>query len=893
MALKPLRTAAAVALACLFAATAPAVEWPEPTAESRPWTRWWWHGSAVDQANLSRLIEEYHRVGLGGVEVTCIYGVQGAPHPNRDYLSPEWRAALRHTIDEAQRLGMGVDLPAGSGWRMGGPGVPMELANRRLVLEQARVTGPAPVAIEFQRGVTPQAAAARSDEGERIDLTDKIENGRLEWDAPEGEWLVVAAGQRWSGDRVKRPGPGGAGLNINPFSRRSVSDFLDRFAARAGDLSGVRAQFHDSFEYAGDWQPEFFDEFRRRRGYSLRDYLPELAGVGDPDRVGRVKHDYRLTLDDLVLENLVGAWVDWSHRLGMLARNQSHGSPANWLDLYAAVDIPETESFGRLYGGDADPRMLQFAASAANVTGKRLVSSETATWLDEHFNVTLGQVKQIVDRQALAGVNHVVYHGTAYSPDDARWPGWLFYASTQLNPQNPIWRDLPTLNGYTTRLQSVLQESKPDADVLLYWPIADARHNPDGLRQELRVHDADQWLEGRPLGEAAERLAELGVGFDYVSDRLLERAEWDGDRIATPGARYAAVVVPKCQRMPLDTAERLAHLAASGATILVWGDPPSSLPGMAALLDGPSWQSQRDRFAAAVETLRAHVPTGGDLGPLLGAAGISAESELREAGFDFLRRRLEGQPLYLIANQTGEPIDRRVTLRAGEGQLVLMEPMSGAIGVAAAEPAGAGRRRVRLQLEAGETVLVTFAREASPAPGWAYRDAAGPPVELTGWSVDFIAGGPSLPAAFETDRPRPWTESADPAADAFAGTAVYACRFDKPAGGSRFLLDLGEVDGSARVLLNGARQATLLGPTHKATLSGLKPAGNLLEVEVTGVAANRIRDLDRRGVAWRIFEDINLVTIDYAPFDASAWPVRPLGLSGPVTLAPLSGDAGH
>lgn len=25
---------------------------------------------------------------------------------------------------------------------------------------------------------------------------------------------------------------------------------------------------------------------------------------------------------------------------------QAHGSPANWLDLYGASDIPQTESFG-------------------------------------------------------------------------------------------------------------------------------------------------------------------------------------------------------------------------------------------------------------------------------------------------------------------------------------------------------------------------------------------------------------------------------------------------------------------------------------------------------------------------------------------------------------------
>ena len=104
--------------------------WPEVTQTARPWTRWWWHGSAVDEANITRLLETYKAAGLGGVEITCIYSVKGTEERNRQYLSPEWIAAVRHTLREAKRLGLGVDLPTGSGWRMGGPSVTDEDAER-------------------------------------------------------------------------------------------------------------------------------------------------------------------------------------------------------------------------------------------------------------------------------------------------------------------------------------------------------------------------------------------------------------------------------------------------------------------------------------------------------------------------------------------------------------------------------------------------------------------------------------------------------------------------------------------------------------------------------------------------------------------------------------------
>ena len=31
-----------------------AEDWPPLTAECKPWTRWWWLGSAVDEAGLKR-----------------------------------------------------------------------------------------------------------------------------------------------------------------------------------------------------------------------------------------------------------------------------------------------------------------------------------------------------------------------------------------------------------------------------------------------------------------------------------------------------------------------------------------------------------------------------------------------------------------------------------------------------------------------------------------------------------------------------------------------------------------------------------------------------------------------------------------------------------------------
>ena len=153
-----------------------------------------------------------------------------------------------------------------------------------------------------------------------------------------------------------------------------------------------------------------------------------------------------------------------------------------------------------------------------------------------------------------------------------------------------------------------------------------------------------------------------------------------------------------------------------------------------------------------------------------------------------------------------------------------------------------------------------------------------------------------------------WTDLGGEA-QRFAGTARYRLEFDLPpsfgAPGpatvnrrlrtrsppprrDAWALDLGDVRESARVRLNGEDVATAWSVPFVVRLGNrLKPGRNVLELEVTNLAANRIRDMDRRGVQWKIMRDINFVNINYRPFDASKWELKPSGLLGPVRLMPL------
>jgi len=318
-----------------------------------------------------------------------------------------------------------------------------------------------------------------------------------------GPWVSTndaASSLMW----VKRAGPGGAGFMIDPFSPSAMSNHVARFDAafgRGGSAERPRAFYHDSYEYYGA---------KPKRGEDVD--TAQLA--------------------------CFRVWTDWCRANGYRTRNEAHGAPSNWLDFYALADIPETEMFGK---DNRDILLSKFASSAAHVKGTTLVSAESCTWIDEHFCERPEEIKRVLDRLFLAGVNHVFYHGLCYSPVEAVWPGWSFYASLEMNPRNPIWREMGALNAYVTRCQSLFQTWTCDNDLALVWdPTPFRAKHADDPAPQMTIH-GDVWFYGEKIGRLAKRLYAEGYCFDYVSPRQLKTADL---------SRYAEVVDPEKDERP-------------------------------------------------------------------------------------------------------------------------------------------------------------------------------------------------------------------------------------------------------------------------------------------------------------------------------------------------------
>jgi hypothetical protein len=942
---KQLKLAVVLALSVSAYSASAQIVWPAITKQTKPWARWWWEGSAVNKKDLTWNMESYHNAGLGGMEITPIYGVKGRESEFITYLSPQWMDMFKHTLNEAKRLDMGIDLANATGWPFGGPWVTSEDASKELFWKNydlkggdklveavtftqqllVRADGVAPKItdliepissnknlqlmaldqVRFEKRIPLTLLMAYDGKGQAINLTSKVDaDGKLNWTAPAGYWKLYALFMGWHGKMVERAAPGGEGFVIDHFSKPALKHYLDRFdkAFAGNDVSSIRGFFNDSYEVddargQSNFTPEFFDEFQKRRGYDLRDHLQALFNQDTKETNSRVMCDYRETISDLLLDNFTKPWHEWAKAKGAIIRNQSHGSPANILDLYGAIDIPETE------GND----ILSYkpATSASHVMGKPFTSSESATWLNDHFLSSLGDVKQAIDKLFLGGVNHVFYHGVSYSPKDAPWPGWLFYAAVHFNQTNPFWNDFSTLNTYIARCQSFLQEGKPDNDVLVYYPLFDS-FSDVGARADLLKHYAGMRPDFMGTGfetASAEMLAK-GYSFDFISDRQILNVQATGGKLLTGGINYKTILLPNCKYISLATLNKIMDMAKAGATVIVYKNLPTDVQGFGKLAE------RQAAFKSLIGSLNFTTTQNGvksatigkgrflmadEMTTLLENAGVPRES-MTDLGLSMVRRQYKNGDSYFVDNKSDKTIDTWVPLTVKAASVVLFDPMLNKSGIAKIKPADKGQTGVYLQLKPGESCILQTSPTVITGPAWQYEETSGEPVAITGnWTLKFVEGGPTLPQPIQTADLKSWTELGGDDVKAFSGTGSYTISFNKPAGtAAAWKLDLGKVHEEAEVYLNGAKIATLIGPQYMFTIpSAQLKATNQLEVRIANLMANRIIDMDKKNIPYRIFYNTNFPSHGRDSrgadglFTAIRWDWKPSGLMGPVTLTPL------
>lgn len=860
-----------------LSAVAQTAEWPASNREAKAGSRWWWMGSAVDDASLDWNIREYARTGIGTLEITPIYGVQGNTSNELSFLSTPWMNALKKVQQVADEVGVDIDMNCGTGWPFGGPTVKIDEAAGKLVTKTdvltANGTDPITYNVSSPESYAKLNKVMAYKDDEAIDVTAFVQDKTLQWTAPEGQWRIIAIYNGHTQQQVKRAAPGGEGYVLDHYDADAVAHYLQRFdnAFAQSEARWPHSFFNDSYEvYGADWTPKMFDEFLKYHGYRLEDHMPELLGL-KKDTDYQVLADYRQTLSDMLLNNFTRQWTEWAHSHGATTRNQGHGSPGNLIDFYAAVDIPEIEGFGltdfKIRGLRTDPGFvrqnysdfatLKYASSAAHITGKPLTSSETFTWLTEHFRTSLSQMKPDLDLMFVAGVNHMLFHGTTYTPQSAAWPGWKFYASIDMSPTNSIWRDAPYLMQYIERCQSFLQMGQPDNDLLVYAPFTNAMHKSTSSR--LLLFDINSLSQKMPeVVKAVTAIEKVGLDCDYVSDALLLQTTADNGKLRTPGGCcYTALVVPTTNYMPTDVKNHLTALEEQGIRIIY-----------------------------------------GTTDDLIATSGAQPEALRTQLGLRVIRRQHDTGHHYFIANLSARDVEGFVPLAVDFQSAAFFNPLNGTVEQAVVSDDG-----VYVNLRSGESIILKtenggVSAIADPRP---VKEVA-PQIIEGEWTLSFTEDTypqDRLQPAYQLPSLQTW-ETLDAATAQAMGTGIYETTFSVDSrllnmAEAGFRLNLGDVRESARVYVNGE----YLGCAWSAPFTIDCPVGlihegnNTLRIEVTNLPANRIRQMDADGQKWRIFGDVNILDIVNGSEGSSgvtsyaSWQLMPSGLNSTVQLVPL------
>lgn len=864
-----------------------------PPDDARIWMRWWWFGPAVKDDELARELRTMKEGGIGGVEIQPVYalalddparGIRNGPYLSEDFLD-----SVGFANKTAHQLGMRVSITLGSGWPYGGPHVPITQAAGKLRLVTASLPGgadrmPLPALENGEKLIAAfvlAGTAANYDVSAAKQIALPTEADARSMSVPalsDAERTVLFFISSRTGQQVKRAAVGAEGFVLDHFDRAAIDNHLQYAGEplmRAFGDQPPYSVFSDSLEvYGSDWTPNFLSEFRKRRGYDLTPYLPELF-AGKNDLAKSVRHDWGETLAELIDENYLEPLTAWAHQHHTQFRSQTYGEPAVTLSSNDLVDLPEGEG----------PQWRSFsytrwATSASHLYGRDVTSAEAWTWLHSPaFRAVPLDMKAEADRFFLEGVNQFVGHGWPYSPAYAGEPGYAFYAAAVFNQHNPWWPVMPEITAYLQRLSFLLRRGKPANQVAVYVPTDDAQASftPGNVGVTEQIHNYI-------TPELTASILDAGYNLDYIDAKGIDKL----------GIHYPVLVLPHVDRISLITLQRIAAYVQNGGKVVAVGQLPQHAPGLhEAKDDTPQIDALSRKLSQEPGWFFA--ASDDETGNLLKkAVAPDMQIDRPAPGIGFIRRKLPFADVYFITNTSNHAVSVRAHFATQWPSAEEWDAFSGK----------SYRADEDLNLAPYESRVLVFHDGLVSLPErWRGQQVSGTDTDLShDWQVAF----PEMHRSLSMPSLESWTDTE--ATRYFSGRAVYSRDFELPANaldrGRHYFLDFGEgkplppgdpkkpgmhalLEGPVRevalVSVNGQKAGSVWHPPYRLDVTAFLHSGkNHLEIEVANTAINTL--------AGRLLPDYRLLNLRYGekftPQDMENLKPLPSGILGPVRLEP-------
>lgn len=170
---------------------------------------------------------------------------------------------------------------------------------------------------------------------------------------------------------------------IQPPLEAFVGRLADAVGLKPGERKAGWNMLHiDSWEMGPqNWCDDFREQFEKRRGYDPLPYMAVVSGVvvGNREISERFLWDYRMTAQELVLENHARHLKRVAHRYGMgLSIEPYDMSPNNDIALGSIADVPMCEFWEKDDVFNSAFSCIE-ATSAAHTNNRPIVGAEAFT----------------------------------------------------------------------------------------------------------------------------------------------------------------------------------------------------------------------------------------------------------------------------------------------------------------------------------------------------------------------------------------------------------------------------------------------------------------------------------------------------------------------------------
>ncbi|MCF8405726.1 MAG: hypothetical protein K9H58_17405 [Bacteroidales bacterium] len=564
------------------------INFKNPPSAFKPYPLWFWNNTPVDGDTLENQILNFiSHDGYGGFAVVP-FGKNFSP----EYLSEPYFELYGKVLSLAEEKGLHVSLydeygfPSGSAGAINADDIARfqnkfpDQTIKRLDKWEDRVSGPANYnrAIDFN-GKLLGIVAMDTTTLERENITGNYQIGHLSWEAPKGDWKIMAFLCVADGDP-----------NVDYLSPEAVRDFTgmvhqayyDRFARYFGTV--IKTTFYDEptmYRAQGRiWTPDFNEKFMAKYGFDPVIYYPALwYDIGEQTYAARsYLFGFRSELYASGFPKAIQEWCN-DHHISATGHQDNEevvnpvSTSGDLMKCFKYVDIPGIDKIG---GNRPAEKFYKVISSAAINWDKSLVMSETYGAMG---NLSWNEIYHIAMEQYTKGINMLIPHAVWYNDEDVTF-------KPELSWRNPLYTDgLPEFTLFLSRLNLMLQNNgRVVADIAMLYPIQSMQgeHYLDGplgyYKGGVEIPDADYPVISKILTN------QLGHDFIYLHPEVIdEKCLVEGNQLKLDNKinfeSFSLLILPSIKIISLSNLKKIWDFYNSGGNVIFTTQLPAHSSG--------------------------------------------------------------------------------------------------------------------------------------------------------------------------------------------------------------------------------------------------------------------------------------------------------------------------